>query len=230
MKKHAIITGAAGNLGQAVTNGLLDAVYTVHAIISHRDNTSYIRRKELSVYQADLMSENETLNTINIIIRGTETIDLSIMTVGGFAPGRLQEVTLTDIEKMHRLNFVTAFNVVKAVLPFMEKQETGGKLFFIGAPPALHLEQAIDMVAYALSKSLLFRLSEIINEDGKEKNIRSVVVVPGNIDTPRNRISMPDADFTKWVKPEEIARRIIQVDSSSDMKVPDNILKIYNNS
>ena len=230
MKKHAIITGAAGNLGQAVTNGLLDAGYTVHAIISHRDNTSYIRRKELSVYQADLMSENETLNTINIIIRGIEIIDLSIMTVGGFAPGRLQEVTLTDIEKMHRLNFVTAFNVVKAVLPFMEKQETGGKLFFIGAPPALHPEQAMDMVAYALSKSLLFRLSEIINEDGKEKNIRSVVVVPGNIDTPRNRISMPDADFTKWVKPEEIARRIIQVDSSSDMKVPDNILKIYNNS
>ena len=230
MKKHAIITGAAGNLGRALTNELLDAGYTIHAIISHNDNTGYIKSKGLTVYQTDLMSENKTLNTINIIIKGIETIDLSIMTVGGYAPGRLQEVTLTDIEKMYRLNFVTAFNVVRAVLPFMEKQETGGRLFFIGAPSAIHPEQAMDMVAYALSKSLLFRLSEIINEDGKEKKVRSVVVVPGTIDTPQNRISMPDADFTKWVKPDEIASRIVQLALSSDMKVSDNILKIDNYS
>jgi NAD(P)-dependent dehydrogenase (short-subunit alcohol dehydrogenase family) len=229
MKKHAIITGAAGNLGRAVTNALLDEGYNVNAIISHRDNTGYIRREGLSVFQADLMSENETLTTINFIIKGIESIDLTMMTVGGFAPGKLQEVILTDIEKMYRLNFVTAFNVVRAVFPFMEKQKNGGKLVFIGALPAIQPEQAIEMVAYALSKSLLFRLSEIINEAGKEKNIRSVVVVPGTIDTPRNRTSMPDEDFTKWVKPEEIARRIVKLVSSSDMKAPDNIMKIYSN-
>lgn len=221
MKKHVIITGGAGNLGRAVTIAFLDAGYTVHAIISHRDNTGYIKRKGLSVYQADLMSENETFNTINFIIKGIERIDLAIMTVGGYTPGSLQEVTLTDIEKMYRLNFTTAFNVAKAVFPAMKKQVTGGQLVFIGARPALHAEQAVDMVAYALSKSLLFRLSEIINEDGKKKNIRSFVIVPGVIDTPQNRTSMPDADFTKWAKPEVIAGRILQLVSSSNFKLKD---------
>ncbi len=149
------------------------------------------------------------------------------MTVGGYAPGSLQEVTQTDIEKMYRLNFITSFNVARVVLPYMQKQETGGKLIFIGARPALHPEQAVNMVAYALSKSLVFRLSEIINESTKSKNIHSFVVVPSVIDTPQNRAAMPDADFTKWVKPEEIARQILNLAISTDNMLADNILKIY---
>jgi NAD(P)-dependent dehydrogenase (short-subunit alcohol dehydrogenase family) len=211
MIKHAIITGAAGNLGQAVTDAFLDAGCKVHAIISPRDKIDKTQTNGLFVHQADLMSENETLNIINKIILGIESIDLVIMTVGGFAPGSLQEVTLTDIEKMYRLNFVTAFNVVKVVLPYMEKQQTGGKFIFIGARPALHPEQAANMVAYALSKSLIFRLSEIINESGKRKNIHSYVIVPDVIDTPQNRAAMPGSDFTKWVKPAEIAGQMIRL-------------------
>jgi NAD(P)-dependent dehydrogenase (short-subunit alcohol dehydrogenase family) len=226
MIKHAIVTGAAGNLGQAVTNAFLNTGSTVHAIISPRDKIDPVKKNELFVYQTDLMSDSETFNTINKILIGIESIDLVIMTVGGFAAGSLQEVSLMDIEKMYRLNFITAFNVAKVVLPYMEKQETGGQLVFIGARPALHPEQAVDMVAYALSKSLVFRLSEIINESGKGKNIHSYVIVPGVIDTPQNRTAMPGADFTKWVKPEEIAWRIVELTSSTDNKSADNILII----
>jgi NAD(P)-dependent dehydrogenase (short-subunit alcohol dehydrogenase family) len=229
MTKHAIVTGAAGNLGQAVTSAFLDIGFTVHAIISPRNKISNIKRTGLFIHQLDLMSENEALKIINNIIIGIESIDLVIMTVGGFTPGRLQDVTLTDIEKMYRLNFITAFNVAKVVLPYMERQKTGGQLVFIGARPAMHPEQAMDMVAYALSKSLVFRLSEIINESEKRKNIRSYVIVPGVIDTPQNRTAMPSADFTGWVKPEEIARQIVELVLSSDKKLPDNILEIFGN-
>jgi NAD(P)-dependent dehydrogenase (short-subunit alcohol dehydrogenase family) len=230
MIKHAIVTGAAGNLGQAVTRTFLNTGYKVHAIVSPRDKIDPVEKPGLFAYQVDLMSENDSLSAIDKIISGIESIDLVIMTVGGYAPGSLQEVTLTDIEKMYRLNFVTAFNVAKVVLPYMEKQKTGGQLVFIGARPAMHPEQAVDMVAYALSKSLVFRLSEIINESEKQKNIRSFVIVPGIIDTPQNRTAMPDADFTKWVKPEEIARQIVRLVSPSDNKFPDHILKIYGNT
>ena len=62
MIKHAIITGAAGNLGQAVTNTFLDNRYTVHAIVSPGDKINKTQTKGLFVYQADLMSENKALN------------------------------------------------------------------------------------------------------------------------------------------------------------------------
>jgi NAD(P)-dependent dehydrogenase (short-subunit alcohol dehydrogenase family) len=148
------------------------------------------------------------------------------MTVGGYAPGSLQEVSLTDIEKMYRINFITAINVAKAVFPYFEKQETGGQMVFIGARPGMDPEKAVNMVAYALSKSLVFMLSDIINESGKKKNIRSFVVVPDIIDTPENRTAMPDADFTKWLKPEEIAKRIFKLVSSTGNNIPGKILHV----
>lgn len=228
--KNTIITGAAGNLGRAVTNIFLDAGFSVHAIIAHSENPGFLSRKGLFVYKADLMSETETSSVLNTIFIKTENIDFVIMTVGGYAPGSLQEVSRTDIEKMFRLNFITAFNVAKSVLPRMEKQTTHGRLVFIGAKPGLYPGQGTKMVAYTLSKSLIFSLSEIINESGKKKNIRSFVVVPGTIDTPQNRTAMPYADFTKWVKPEEIARQILNLEKIPDNELKENILEIYGES
>jgi NAD(P)-dependent dehydrogenase (short-subunit alcohol dehydrogenase family) len=228
--KQAIITGAAGNLGRAVTNSFLDAGYEVHAIISHSENTGFISRTGLSVYQADLISETEALSVLKGILNKTENIDFVIMTVGGYAHGSLQEVTEAELEKMIRLNFFTAFNVTKSVLPGIEKQKTPGRLVFIGARPGLHAEDGINMVSYTLSKSLIFRLSEIINKAYKNKNIRSFVVVPGTIDTPQNRAAMPDADFTKWVKPEEIARQILNLERYPGNELKENILEIYGES
>jgi NAD(P)-dependent dehydrogenase (short-subunit alcohol dehydrogenase family) len=228
--KQAIITGAAGNLGRAVTDIFLHAGFSVHAIISNRDNPGFISRKKLYVYQADLMSEIEASSVLKIIFNKIENIDFAIMTVGGYAPGSLQEVNATDFEKMFRLNFITAFNVAKSVIPEMEKQATPGRLVFIGARPGLYPRQGINMVAYTLSKSLIFRLSAIINEAYKKKNIRSFVIVPGTIDTPQNRSAMPDADFTKWVKPEEIAKQILNLEIIQDNELKENILEIYGES
>jgi NAD(P)-dependent dehydrogenase (short-subunit alcohol dehydrogenase family) len=228
--KNAIITGAAGNLGRAVTNIFLDAGFSVHAIISHQDNPGFVSRKELYVYQADLISESETSSVLNIIFNKIENIDFVIMTVGGYAPGSLQEVSGMDFEMMIRLNFFTAFNVAKSVLPRMEKQTNYSRLVFIGARPGLRSRQGTHMVAYTLSKSLIFRLSEIINESEKKKNIRSFVVVPGTIDTPQNRTAMPYADFTKWVRPEEIARQILDLEKITNDELKDNILEIYGES
>jgi NAD(P)-dependent dehydrogenase (short-subunit alcohol dehydrogenase family) len=224
---NAIITGAAGNLGRAITSTFLDAGYNVHAIISHIDNISFLSRTGLSVYQADLMFETETSSVLKDILNKAENIDFVIMTVGGYAPGSLKEVTDTDFEKMFRLNFLTAFNVARSVLPYMEKQKTTGKLVFIGARPGLNTEEGTEMVAYTLSKSLVFRLSEIINKVERKNNIKSFVVVPTTIDTPQNRTAMPDADFTKWVKPEVIAEQILNIDKIPDYKLNKNILKIY---
>ncbi len=61
------------------------------------------------------------------------------------------------------------------------------------------------MVAYGLAKSLIFRLAELMNDEAKGTNVVTSVVVPGTIDTPQNRKAMPDADPSKWVRPETIA-------------------------
>ena len=230
MRKSVIITGAAGNLGKAVTSKFLDLDYDVYAVIAIRDNPEFIIAQSLKTYQANLMYEPEAVNTMNQIWDTAKNLEIVIMIVGGFAMGSIENTSLEDFEKMFRLNFVTAYNVARPVLKKMKEQKRGGLFVFIGARPATHPSQAKDMVGYALSKSLLFRLSEIINEEGKGRNIRSAVIVPSIIDTSENRKTMPDADFSKWVTPESIAENIAHLITPSGEQLKESVLKVYGDS
>ena len=104
------------------------------------------------------------------------------------------------------------------------------RIVFIGARPALNASAAKDALAYTLSKSLLFKLAECLNEEAKGKNVALTIVVPSIIDTPPNRDSMPDVDFEMWVKPESIAEIIDFVIGGSGSVVRKGILKVYNNA
>jgi NAD(P)-dependent dehydrogenase (short-subunit alcohol dehydrogenase family) len=105
-----------------------------------------------------------------------------------------------------------------------------GRLVFIGARPALQAVDGKNMVAYALSKSLLFKLSEFINKDAKGKNITATVVVPSTIDTPLNRKNMPEADPNSWVKAEDLAEVLEFVCSDKATPLRETVLKVYNNA
>ena len=86
------------------------------------------------------------------------------------------------------------------------------------------------MVAYGLSKSLIFRLAEMMNDEAKGTNVVTNVVAPSTIDTPSNRKSMPDADFSKWVTPEAIADVIYFHCSDEATIMREPVIKVYGNS
>ena len=105
-----------------------------------------------------------------------------------------------------------------------------GRLVFIGARPAINAAQGKNLVAYALSKSLLFKLEEFINEENKGTNVVASVVIPSTIDTEINRKSMPDADPENWVKPSEIAEVLEFICSEKGSVIREPIYKVYNNA
>jgi NAD(P)-dependent dehydrogenase (short-subunit alcohol dehydrogenase family) len=72
--------------------------------------------------------------------------------------------------------------------------------------------------AYAASKSGLIRLIESISHEVKESNININCIMPSIIDTEANRKAMPNSDFSKWIKPEELANVVLFL-CSEDAKV-----------
>jgi NAD(P)-dependent dehydrogenase (short-subunit alcohol dehydrogenase family) len=108
--------------------------------------------------------------------------------------------------------------------------EQNGRIVFIGARPALQPGDAKNMIAYALSKSLLFNLAEIINKEGQGKNVSAAVIVPSTIDTETNRKSMPEANPDNWVKPAQLAEIIEFVVSDPAAVLRETVLKVYNNA
>jgi short-subunit dehydrogenase len=105
----------------------------------------------------------------------------------------------------------------------------GGKIVFIGARPALLPEAGHELLAYSLSKSLLFKLAEYLNAAAKGKNISATVIVPSTLDTAVNRKNMPGADPEKWVKPEQLADILEFIVSDKGNPLRETVLKVYNN-
>jgi NAD(P)-dependent dehydrogenase (short-subunit alcohol dehydrogenase family) len=109
-------------------------------------------------------------------------------------------------------------------------KQNSGRIFLIGSRPGLDAKNGKGMVAYGLAKSLIFRLAELMNEEGKAHNVVTSVIIPSTIDTPQNRKAMPDANPANWVKAEEISDVIYYYCSDEARALREPIIKMYGNS
>jgi NAD(P)-dependent dehydrogenase (short-subunit alcohol dehydrogenase family) len=230
MSKTIIITGANGNLGTAVTNHFLAEGYNIIAtVVSEEAKKDLPSSEHLQVEVVNLTNEEETAAFIEKSIQQHQTIDAALLLVGGFAMGNIEKTTGTDIKKQFSLNFDTAYNAARPLFQHM-KGNGQGRLVFIGARPALEASAGKDLVAYGLSKSLLFKLADYLNAEAKGTNVTVTVVVPSTLDTALNRKSMPDANPANWVKPEALAAILEFIVSEKASPLRESVLKVYNNS
>jgi NAD(P)-dependent dehydrogenase (short-subunit alcohol dehydrogenase family) len=109
-------------------------------------------------------------------------------------------------------------------------RQSFGRIVFVGSRPALLASEGKSTIAYALSKSLIFKLSELLNAEAAGLDVVTSVIVPGTIDTLANRTSNPNADFSAWVTPEEISSALVYLTSSEAKSIREPILKLYSNS
>jgi len=228
--KTAIVTGASGNMGQAVVKKFIDEGYKVIGTIIPDDPVPMdFPEDKLEKVVVDLMNEDDSEKFVSTITSKYGSVDAAVLTVGGFAMGSIAETKTSDIAKQYKLNFETAYNAARPIFVQMLKQNSG-RIFIIGSRPGLDAKSGKGMVAYGLAKSLIFRLAEVMNDEAKGKNVVTAVVVPSTIDTPQNRKAMPDADPAKWVKPEAIADAIYFYCTAAATVLREPIIKVYNNS
>jgi NAD(P)-dependent dehydrogenase (short-subunit alcohol dehydrogenase family) len=223
--KTVLVTGATGNLGTAVVNKFLAEGYRVIGTVNRiaPANTPFE-----SMY-VDLNDEADTEALVDSIVKKYGAIDVLVATAGGFAMGDINTTKSSDLSFQYQLNFETAYHVVKPVFRHMLKRGSG-HIFLIGSRPGVENKGAKDVLAYALSKSLLEKLATILNEEANGKDVVTSLVVPSVIDTPANRKAMPNANFDAWVKPEKIADVIYFYCSDAASVIRQPIIKVYNNS
>ena len=230
LMKTALVTGASGNLGQAVIQQFLAAGYHVTGTVVPADPVKLpVTHPDLSLVEADLLNETAAARVSQSVIDKYGHIDAAILTVGGFAMGTVAETTAADLLRQYKLNVETAYNIARPVFLQMMKQGSG-RIFMIGARPGIDMKNSKGMIAYGMAKSLIFRMAELMNDEAKGTNVVVAVVVPSTIDTPQNRKAMPDADFSKWVSPASIASVIHFHCSDEAASQRETVIKLYGNS
>jgi NAD(P)-dependent dehydrogenase (short-subunit alcohol dehydrogenase family) len=228
--KTIIITGANGNLGSAVTQEFLGKGYQVVATVMAENMIADLGTNErLDIRVVNLGNAAETNGFVQAVINKYKTVNAALMLVGGFAMGTISVTSVDDIDKQIDLNFKTAYHITQPLFQHMITNGNG-RLVFIGARPALEASQGKNLVAYGLSKSLLFKLAEYLNEEAKGKNVTATVVAPSTLDTPLNRKSMPDTDPAVWVKPSALAEILEFIVSDKNIPIRESVIKVYNNA
>ena len=230
VKSIAIVTGASGNLGQAVTKKFIDEGYFVIGTVIPNDKVPIdFPADKFEKMVVDLTNEKDSQKFIEAVVEQYGKIDAAILTVGGFAMGKIADTKAADILQQYKLNFETTYNVARPAFMQMIKQNNG-RIFIVGSKPGLDARNGKGMVAYGLTKSLIFRLADLMNDEAKGKNVVTSVIIPGTIDTPQNRTAMPDAHFDNWTKPKAIADVIYFYCTDEASVIREPVIKVYNNA
>ena len=217
-------------MGQAMVRKFLSEGFRVTGTLVPNDTTlSGMTHPAFHAVTADLLDESSAERMIRDLKQTQGIPDAAVLTVGGFAMADIAGTSSADIRKQVALNFETAYHVARPL--FVEMMERGsGRIFLVGSRPGADMRHAKGMTAYALAKSLVFRLAELMNEEARGTAVVVSVIIPSTIDTPQNRASMPGADFSTWVSPEAIADTVFYYCSPEAAALREPVLKLYGKS
>lgn len=208
--KVVLITGGTGALGRAVAQafGTSNATTVVTYIIEEEREDVKSKIKTIAeLVKADITKEDQAKKLVSHVIKTYDRIDVLVNVVGGYLGGKtVAELDETEWDKMMSMNLKSAFLISKHVIPLMVAAKYG-KIVHISSRTGLKSD-GYDS-AYSASKSGLIRLVESISEEVKEHNINVNCILPSTIDTEANRNAMPNSDFSKWVKTEDLANLVL---------------------
>ncbi len=230
--KVALIAGGTGGLGGAVTAAFLDAGATVlvtyvrqeefTALVAAAERTHTLPPEGVSMDVTDFASVEKT---VAAIVAKHGRFDILVNTVGGYAGGvNLWETDPKVYERMLALNVKSGFALVRAAVPVMIRQNRG---WIVNIAAKAAYDHGAGAGLYAASKAGALAMMDSLAAEVKPYNINVNSVLPSIIDTVANRAAMPTADFSKWPKPEEIARVLLFLCSEEARVIHGAAIPVY---
>jgi NAD(P)-dependent dehydrogenase (short-subunit alcohol dehydrogenase family) len=191
------VTGAFGALGASVASALRGFGATV-AEVDYAPLPTGKAPAELVFGGRDLADAKVASTLMAQIVKSAGRLDGLVNIAGGFQFEKLEGGTLDTWDAMYRMNLRTCVAACSAALPHLLVSGRA-RIVNIGAMGAV--KAAAGMAAYAASKAGVAKLTESLADELKDRGVTVNALLPSILDTPRNRLDMPDADFDRWVKP-----------------------------
>ena len=208
----AIITGGTGALGRAVTLDMLKSGAKV-AVPYHGEKGWESLQTAAGEFSArltgepvDLSKSAEVDRFVAHVLEQNTRLDYLVCVAGGFAAGKSFESDDKAWTHMLDLNLMSVVRMLRVVAPVMLRQNFG-RIVTISSGSILKGGGA-GIAPYAVSKGGVVQLTEILAQELEKYDIRAHCILPATMDTEANREAMPKADFSKWVRTDDVAKVI----------------------
>jgi len=225
-KPAVLVAGGTGALGAAVLGELLDqgyAVTTTWVVDEERERVEqdFEGRSGLMLVQADLMDPE----AVDEAVGDVENLGAIVNLVGGFSmPGKVHESEIDDFERQLRLNLRPGFLLARAGIPRLISNG-GGAFVGVSARPAL--QPFSGAAGYITAKAGVLAFIRALDAEYRQDGVRCNAILPSVIDTPANRRAQPDADHSKWVAPQQIAKVIAFLVSDDGAVTSGGAIPVY---
>ena len=222
--KVVLVTGANGGLGSYVTQAFLDIGATVVGTSRKIQQSDFVSSDFVAI-PSEISTREGAKVLVDQVVARFGKLDVLAHTVGGFAGG--QSIADTDdatFKRMFDLNLISVFHVLRATIPVL-RQTGDGRLIAIGSRAAL--EPGAGVGAYSASKAAMVSLIRTVALENKDAGLRANVILPGTMDTPANRKSIANADYSKWVKPSAVASLVTWLAGDSGKDINGAVIPVY---
>ena len=224
--RPTLVAGGTGALGTAVLRALLGAGQPVLATWLDEGERAavaqeFVDARALTLVRADVTDPA----SVETLIADLPDLGAVVNLVGGYAAGpKVHETDPDAFEAMLRLNLRPTFLLARAALPRLTAAGGGA---FVAISSRAALRPFPGAAGYITSKAALIALVQALDAEYRDDGVRCNVVVPSTIDTPANRRSQPDADFSRWVSPAEIAQVVLFLLSAASAPISGAAVPVY---
>lgn len=211
--KSAVITGAAGGIGEAmarrfVSEGARVAIADLKAEAAQAKAAELTRMgpgKAIGVAM-DVTSEDQVNAGIAAIIKAFGGIDIAVSNAGIQIVYPVQDFPFADWKKLLAIHLDGAFLITKACLPQMYARKSGSFIYM----GSVHSKEASPLKsAYVTAKHGLLGLARVVAKEGGTHGVRANVICPGFVRTPLVEKQIPEQAKELGLSEDEVVKKVM---------------------
>lgn len=184
--KNYVVTGAAGSIGRAATEIIIECGGFVWALDADEDNLKEMENQfpadQFTWNRVDLSSPEVIRNTFSNIIETLGTLHGLVNCVGILSTTPLEEVSQTEWDRVIAINLTGVFTAIQAVFPYM-KEKRYGRIVNVSSVAGKIGGGLLGRCAYAASKAGLNGLTKVVAKEGGPYGVCCNAVCPGWTDS-----------------------------------------------